>query len=131
MIRALAITLVLAVPAAAQDLKEPPVYYLDAVMDFTMAEQLARSCATLSVRPDAMQARSAEVLAQLEADGFDTTRADAGMTDPSMEILQRQQAFVERHELPDAPGEPEVCAAGMAEIAADTQMGSFLMEVGG
>ena len=127
----LAGAVLLVAPAAAQDLKEPPEYYLDAVMDFTMAEQLARSCATLSVRPDVMQARSAEVLAQLEADGFDTTRADAGMTDPTTEILARQQAFVERHSLPDAPGEPEVCAAGMAEIAAASQMGSFLMEVGG
>lgn len=131
MIRALAISLAFAAPAAAQDLKAAPDYYLDAVMDFTMAEQLARSCAALSVRADVMQARSAEVLARLEADGFDTTRADAGMTDPTMEILQRQQAFVERHDLPDAPGEAEVCAAGLAEIAAASQMGSFLMEVGG
>ena len=127
MIRALTITLAL----AAQDLKAPPEYYLDAVMDFTMAEQLARSCSRLSVRADVMQARSAEVLARLDADGFDTTRADAGMTDPTMEILQRQQAFVERHGLLEAPSEAQVCAAGLAEIASASQMGSFLAEVGG
>lgn len=131
MIRALAITLALGAPALAEELRPAPGYYLDAVMDFTMAEQLARSCATLSVRADAMQARSAEVLARLQADGFDPALPNAGMEDPTMEVLARQQAFVDRHALPEAPGEAEVCAAGLAEIAAETQMGSFLTEVGG
>lgn len=105
-----------------------PDYYLDVLIATTTAQQLALSCPTLSVNLPAMAEASGAVINRLSEDGFDMTAEKTGMADASAAIAARQTAFVEKYGL-DAPTEARVCAAGRAEIAAGTVMGSYLIEV--
>ncbi len=115
----------------AQETKPAPEYYLQAVVAFTAAETLARSCRTISVDPAALTGEAERVLTQLEADGFDTTRADAGMQDPTEELNRRLVALMEKHGLETGAGEDEVCAAARAEMAEGGAIADFLLEVPG
>jgi hypothetical protein len=105
-----------------------PEYYLEALIDTTTAQQLALSCPTLSVDLAAMAEASGVVINRLEVDGFTMTAEQTGMTDSADALAARQDAFVAKHGL-DTPSPDLVCAAGKAEIAEGTKMGSFLIEV--
>jgi hypothetical protein len=117
--------------AQAQDLKPAPAYYLDAVVAFTAAEALARSCSTVSVDPVQATAESGRLLDQLRADGFDTTRADAGMEDPTEALNARLTGLMEKHGLAAGATEAQVCAAARAEMAEGGMLAGFLVEVPG
>ncbi len=117
--------------ADAEVLRPAPDYYLDAVVAVTAAEALARSCSTLSVDPEAAVERSGAMLERLAVDGFDTTRADAGMEDPSEELNARLLALMERHGLRTGASEEAVCGAARAEMAAGGMLEGYLVEVPG
>ena len=127
--RAVAVLLALAAPAAAQEARPVPGYFVDAAMDLTAANALAVACSRLSVDPVAASARSADVIGRLEADGFDPADGGAGMADPTEIFVARRAAFLEKHGLNDAAPEDAVCAAGRAEIAEGTGIGALLLEV--
>lgn len=117
--------------ANAQDLKPAPDYYLDAVVAFTAAETLARSCRTVSVDPVALTNESERILKRLADDGFDTTRPDAGMVDPSEELNSRLVALMTDYGLKNGSEEDEVCAAAREVMAESGQISGFLLEVPG
>lgn len=105
-----------------------PDYYLEALINTTTAQQLALSCPTLSVDLAVMADASGVVINRLEADGFTMTAEQTGMSASTDALAARQQVFVTKHGL-DTPTPALVCAAGKAEIAEGTVMGSFLIEV--
>lgn len=105
-----------------------PEYYLDALINTTTAQQLALGCPTLSVNLPQIAKATGEVIARLDEDGFTMTAEQTGMTDAAEELAVRQDAFVAKHGL-ETPSQKAVCAAGVAEIAANTVMGSYLIEV--
>lgn len=121
------VALTSAVSAAAQD-RPAPDYYLDALINTTIAQQLALACPTLSVNLPRMADAAGAVIARLEEDGFDMTAENTGMADATQELAAMQDAFVVRHGL-EAPDQKAVCAAGVAEISAKSVMGSYLIEV--
>ena len=105
-----------------------PAYYLDALINTTTAQQLALACPSLSVDLAVMAQASGVVINRLEADGFTMTAEQTGMRPSEDALATRQQAFVAKHGL-DQPTSERVCAAGKAEIAEGTVMGSYLVEV--
>ncbi len=120
----------LAAPAAADDRRDPPDYYIDTVNDFSAAVVLTSRCATLSLSLDIILATEAELWVRLEADGFDKTLPDAGMTRPHAELITRSEAFFARYGLDDGSSEADFCAAGLSEIASGSQLGSLMTEAG-
>ncbi|MEO1579874.1 MAG: DUF5333 family protein [Pseudomonadota bacterium] len=118
-------------PAIAQtELRPTPEYFAEAVFDMSMAQALARSCATISVDPIRSGARAEALLGQLSDDGFDATAPHEQMDDPDGAIEVLQLAFVERYDL-NAPGEEQVCEVAMAEMTAESGIGLLLVEVPG
>ena len=105
-----------------------PAYYLEALIDTTTAQQLALSCPSLSVDLAVMAEATGVVINRLEADGFTMTAEQTGMLSSEDALTARQQVFVAKHGL-ETPTPDLVCAAGKAEIAEGTVMGSFLIEV--
>ncbi len=116
--------------AEEADLRPAPDWFVAAVVNLTTAEQLVRSCPSLSLDGQAAQAHTAEVLARLDAEGFDTSRPDGGMAPSREAFVELQAAFVARHGLEGDVTEEMVCAAGRAEIADGTGIGGFLTEAG-
>lgn len=136
MLRAVfSVALLIAGPALAQDaaeaveLKPAPDYFVETVVATTTAQQLALSCAALSLNPPVVQQATSEVLSRLEADGFDVGRTDGGMDDPSDRFTALQQAFLQKHGLREGIDEASVCRAGMAEINEGSEIGSYLLVV--
>ncbi|WP_172676925.1 DUF5333 family protein [Aestuariivita boseongensis] len=111
------------------DLRPAPGYFLDAIVATSTAQQLARSCPEVSVDPVVISRSTGEVLGQLEADGFDVNQSDMGMLDASADIKSRQDAFLAKHSLADGASTEAVCAAAKLEIADETLIGSYLVEV--
>ena len=107
-----------------------PEYFIQAIIATTTAQALAQACSTLSMNPAAFMTETNKVMAQLEADGFDTTKPYEGMADIAPELQRRQEAFLLRHGLEDTPSEETVCAAGEAEIADGSEIGAYLVIVG-
>jgi hypothetical protein len=131
-VRALAILLLAAaLPAAAQEARPAPDYFVGAAHDFTTANALAVSCTRISIDPGAAGRRSTEVIERLAADGFDPATLEQDMADPSEIFMERRAAFLEKHGLNDAAPEGAVCAAALAEIAEGTGVGALLLEVEG
>lgn len=128
---ALAVSFAALGPALAQaELRPTPDYFAEAVFDMSMAQALARSCATISVDPVSSGARAEALLGQLSEDGFDATAPHEQMDDPDGAIEVLQLAFVERYDL-NAPGEEQVCEVAMAEMTAESGIGLLLVEVPG
>ena len=124
------IAAVLAAPAMAQDLRQTPDYFAEAVFDLQMAQALALSCSRISLDPVAAAAHSERLLRSLERDGFPLDAPQDRMDDPDAAIRALQTAFVERYALVD-PGEQRVCDVAAAEIAAGTGIGLLLADIGG
>lgn len=118
-------------PAAAQAQEKFPApdYFITSVMATTTAQQIGLSCRRLSVNPQAMALLSEETLAALEADGFTAENIETRMEDPVEEITALQQDFLTRHGLTTGPTEATVCAAGLQEIAEESEIGGLLLEV--
>ncbi len=134
MIRFAAIGALTAAPAFAQDdveLRPAPEWFVEAVVAVTTAEQLARSCSTLSLEGQTVHEATTEVIVRLREAGFDTDRPDGGM-EPSTEAFRaHQNAFLDKHGLSGEITEEMVCAAGRAEMAEGSKIGEYLMEMPG
>ena len=133
---ALLAAILAASPAAAQDdaaeeieLRPAPVYFIAATIASTTAQEVARGCPALSLDPPKVQALSERVLARLQEDGFDISRADGGMLPTAMAFSEAQQTFLLKHGLTGVITTDLVCAAGRAEIAEGTELGNLLVEV--
>lgn len=129
MIRAIFISLALCATPALADLRPAPGYFLDAIVATSTAQQLARSCPTVSIDPVVVSNATGEVLERLASDGFDVNQSDMGMLDASADIKARQDAFVAKHDLQNGADTDAVCAAAQMEMAEDTQIGRYLVEV--
>lgn len=129
MIRVGLIVLCLATPLRADDLRPVPDYFVDTVFLTSTAQTIARACSTLSLDPAATTRLTETVLARLEADGYTSDVIATGMDDPGPAIAALQEAFLAKHDLADGAPEPQVCAAGRAEIAGDTPLGHLMLEV--
>ena len=127
------IALAVALPglAAAQErvLLPAPDYFIAAVVASTTAQELARACPTLSLNPPKLQEMTSNLLLQLEDDGFDIGRPDAGMESSEERFVERQQMFLHTHGLDKNPSTEKVCAAGLSEIASESDIGALLVEV--
>ena len=132
---------VVTLAATAQDATEPdeaedavvlrpaPDYFVQTVVATTTAQQIARSCRTLSLNLATVQPATTALLQRLDSDGFDISRADAGMEEPTDRFTALQEAFLVKHGLSEGIGEDEVCAAGRAEIDEGTEIGTYLTVV--
>lgn len=132
-VRALAYALILAGPAAAQedapDLPPAPDWFVEAVVDITTAQRIAHSCTALEVDIGLVQEVSNQTMARLMSEGYDISRDDGGMLPSREKFAQRQQAFMERHDLAATQiTEDMVCAAGRAEMEDTTGIGRLLLE---
>lgn len=127
---AAALTITLAVPAGAQELRETPNYFASAVFDLSMAQALARSCSAVSLDPVLAAKRSEALLVRLTEDGFTTTAPHEEMDDPNAAIRALQTDFVARYAI-DEPSEDEVCAIAEAEMADASGIGALLVSVSG
>ena len=112
-------------PVWPQDVKPTPAIRQE-VMSFYVAAITAKSCPSLSIRPEAQE---------LLADRVDDMYRDAGvivMTMPSPgDIVSRDEAYEYVTAYREKRGfkeddEAGWCAAGNSEIAHKTQIGSFL-----
>lgn len=127
MIRAGLISLVLAGPALADELRPAPGYYTDAVFAVTMAEALATGCATIGVNIGAVSERMDMLEARLAEDGFDVATPFDQMRDPSAIFDAMGRDFLTKHPI-EGQGPEAVCGAASTEIAEDTLIGSLLLE---
>ncbi len=66
------------------------------------------------------------MIERLQADGYDMSRPDYGMTIPAQTLPQAQQAFLAHYGIEGAAPEAQVCAAAQKEIAAETRVGRYL-----
>ncbi|MEM7643548.1 MAG: DUF5333 family protein [Pseudomonadota bacterium] len=119
---------VISAPVFADQVPAPD-YFVASAFETSTAQALAVSCSTLSIDPVAMTRYTDEVLAALEADGFNQQNLADRMADPSQAIGVLQAAFLDRHALAEGAGEDAVCAAGLREIAEGTSLGGLLTEV--
>ncbi|WGH77652.1 DUF5333 family protein [Jannaschia ovalis] len=121
--------ILLAAPAAAQEAVPAPDYFVEAAFLSSTAQVLALSCQTLSVDPIAIARLTDATLARLTEDGFTPENLADRMADPSDAIATLQAAFVQKHALEQGAPEAAVCAAGAAEIAEETALGTLIVEV--
>ena len=119
----------LAGPAWAQD-RAAPGYYIEALVATTAAQQLALACPQVSVNPVNAKLYAEEVMARLEADGFDLTAPDLGMSDATGALEAQRLAFLNRHGLGEGAAQDVVCTAARAEIAEGGAIGHLLLEAG-
>lgn len=127
MIRSAVISLVLAGPALADELRPAPDYYTDAVFAVTMAEALAKGCGTVGVNFAAISEQMTALETRLSEDGFDTATPFNQMEDPSAIFDAMGRAFLTKYPIEGQSAEA-VCGAASAEIAAETLIGSLLLE---
>ncbi|MDV7145496.1 DUF5333 family protein [Tropicimonas sp. TH_r6] len=129
---ALAVSVGLAAPVPASELRPAPGYFVDAMVSITTAENIATACPNLSFDAVAASDVTAEVMEQLGADGFDAKNLEGSMADPADAVRARQAAFRENHKLAkDETDFIRICMAGFAEIKEKTQVGAFLVEITG
>lgn len=123
---------VTAAPLWAQDLPPAPGYFVDAVFETTMAQSLALSCPQLSFEIREASLYSGEVMARLNDEGFDTNSPDGVAVSGFNESLsERVEPFLARYGLDTDTSAQNACAAGLAELAADSPVARFLIEVSG
>ena len=122
-----AVICLLAGPVAAEDTVAPD-YFVDTVVATGVAQQLARACPTLSLNPQSVAKDSEAMLAKLSEIGVDSAEDMPWAEDANTRIDADVQAFLTRYGL-DAPTEETVCSAGMAEIAEETAIGRYLLEI--
>ena len=127
MIRRASLICLLASPVQADDLTAPD-YFVDTVVATGIAQQLARACPTLSLNPQSVAKDSDDLMNQLADDGIMSADEMPWTEDANTRIGAQVQAFLTRTGL-DAPTEAKVCDAGLAEIAEDTAIGRYLLEV--
>lgn len=127
-IKLAAVGMLVAGTALAAD-RTAPAYFLDTVMAASTAQQLALACPSVSVNLDVVSKASGDVLEKLKADGFDTTSETLGMQDTNAEFAKRQAAFLAQHDLAEGADADAVCSAARVEMAQNTQIGAYLMEV--
>lgn len=128
--RGVALVVLLAAPAAAQELRPAPDYFVETAMETSTANILAVNCPRLSINLGVVAQRSAATLDRLTAEGFTPRILAEEMEDPTEAIAVLQDAFTARHGLTDGAPEADVCAAGLAEMEAETGIGTLLVEVG-
>jgi len=117
-------------PVWAEERPRPaPEYFLQMVLATTTAQQLALACPSLSFEIVSASRDSGAVLSQLEADGFDGDLLEEQMVDPTPIFEARQAAFLAKHGLTEGAAQERVCAAGVAEIADGSAIGTYLVEV--
>ncbi|WP_424971540.1 DUF5333 family protein [Dinoroseobacter sp. S76] len=126
MIRGALISLVLAGPAFAQELRTAPSYYTNTIFAVTMAEALAQGCQALGLNFFAVQSQLEMLEARLGEDGFDTDEPFDQMIDPTPIFASMQQDFLVKHPIEGAP-QAEVCAAGQTEMDEETLIGRLLI----
>jgi len=105
-----------------------PDYFLQALTDLNLAEALATQCELLSIDPAKTALLTDEVLARLEADGFDPADPVTQMLDARDELMALQQGFVDRHGLAGADRDA-YCAAGATDLVAQVGPGAYLIAV--
>lgn len=105
-----------------------PDYFVDTVVSTGIAQQLARACPTLSLNPQSVAKDSDDLMNQLAADGIMSAEEMPWAEDANARIEAQVQAFMTRTGL-DEPTEAKVCETGLAEIAEDTAIGRYLLEV--
>lgn len=115
--------------ALADELRPAPPYYVDAVAAFSLAEALGQSCSEVSVDLQGVWQISRDLLERLQADGFDPSGAEAGMTDPSGAVQMRIDALLDEHGLAPGADEETVCAAARAEMVEGGVLYGYLVEV--
>lgn len=127
MIRCTILACVLASAAVADDAVAPD-YFVDTVVATAIAQQLARACPTLSLNPQSVAKDSDDLMNQLAADGITSSDEMPWAEDANTRIDAQMQAFSMKYDL-DAPTQEKVCDAGDAEIADETSIGRYLLEV--
>lgn len=121
--------LLVALPAGAQELRPAPGYFVTAVVEVMAAQQIANGCPALSLDVDAVREGTGALMDRLQSDGFDTSREDAGMLPSREAFAVEQQAFMDKHGFVEGEiTSSNVCAAGRAEIAEGSAIGSYLVE---
>lgn len=127
MIRAAIISLAVASPGVAEELRAAPAYYTDTVFAVSMAEALAKGCAALGLNFFEVQTQLETLEAKLGEDGFDINTPFEQMVDPTPVFAGMQQSFLAKYPIEGAP-EAEVCAAGRTERRDGTQIGALLID---
>nr|WP_255596672.1 DUF5333 family protein [Cognatishimia sp. MH4019] len=117
----------LASPVLAED-QTAPDYFVDTVVATGVAQQLARACPTLSLNPQTVAKDSDELMNQLAADGVMSAEEMPWAEDANTRIEAQVQAFLTRTGL-DEPTQDKVCDVGLTEIAEETAIGRYLLEV--
>ena len=123
----LALAVGLAGGGAEAQTRPAPDYFVEAVIALQAAEQVAKACPDLSLNAPVIQQATMDVMQRLQADGFDVTRADAGMSASKEAFAAAQADFVGRHGLAGSPPAEKVCAAGRSEMSADSLIGRYLI----
>ncbi|MEM1076963.1 MAG: DUF5333 family protein [Pseudomonadota bacterium] len=126
MIRAAVISLVLAGPTFAQELRPAPSYYTNTVFAVTMAEALAQGCEALGLNFFAVQSQLEMLEARLGEDGFNTDEPFDQMHDPSAIFDSMGQDFLTKYPIEGA-GQDAICGAGQTEMKAETLIGRLLI----
>jgi len=121
----LMLLLVTAAPLSAQD-RDAPDYYLDEIVAVTTAQQLAEFCADVEFVVARAVESSGDLVARLAADGYDTQSPTLGMMAAPDRILERQQAFMDKH---DMTTDNPACKAAETEMAENSAIGRYLTEV--
>lgn len=127
MIRNAVLFCLLAGPVLAEDAVAPD-YFVETVVATGVAQQLARACPTLSLNPQTVAKDSDGLMNRLAEDGIMLASEMPWADDASARIEAEVEAFVAEYGL-DAPTEEKVCGAGRAEIAAESAIGRYLLEV--
>ncbi len=120
-------TMLLATSASAE-LRPAPDYFVGAIISTDVAQAIAVNCPKLSINPAVAQSMSENVMAWLSEDGFDDADPVSEMVDFSDQLFALQRRFMDKHNLEGA-NSAQVCAAGLKEIKAQTDIGNLLVEV--
>ena len=118
----------LASPAAAQELREMPDYFAEALVSVSAAQAIAQSCPTITVNPVNAVKASEELLTRLAEDGFDPNDPSSGMLPGDQKIAKLQSGFLEQHGLSEGAGSSAACAAGKFEIGQNSEIGNLLLD---
>ena len=114
--------------SSAQELRPAPDYFVGVLFATEFAEAIAANCPELRMNVSVAKTMSENVLIWLEQDGFDKSNPAAEMIDATPRLRALQERLIEKHQLAGANAE-QVCAAGRAEMTAETDIGNLLVEV--
>ncbi len=125
---AMAMVAALAATGVQAGTKPAPDYFIEATAALQAALHLAENCPSLKLADDVVMGETTAVIERLQADGYDMSRPDYGMTIPAETLPGAQQGFLAHYDIEGAAPEARVCAAGRNEMAAGTRVGSYLSE---